>query len=325
MELHTLGVNGGYTQADVTQVARVLTGWTIDRPLIGGELHLQPQPPRARHEKSPWQKDQRRRREGRPRAAAHARHQPRHRPLHLRASWPSALSATIRRQALVDRMAKSYLSSGGDIPTVLKTLFHSPEFWSTSDIPRQGQDAARIRRLRRARRNADIENLRPLATTSARWACRSTARSAHRLRLESLHLGQHRRARRPHELCPRPRRQPPPRHHRRLDAAIAEPWPAPRTPHANARIRRSPPRADASFPAASAPQPAPPPCSSSQRRSRKPPATTSQACSPWRIRAFNASAQRQLGRRASAQFRCTSDEDQLLAGLLIGSPEFQRR
>ena len=36
MELHTVGVNGGYTQADVTQVARVLTGWTVDRPQQGG-------------------------------------------------------------------------------------------------------------------------------------------------------------------------------------------------------------------------------------------------------------------------------------------------
>lgn len=35
-------------------------------------------------------------------------------------------------QALVDRMAKTYLSSGGDIAAVLKTLFHSQEFWSTS-------------------------------------------------------------------------------------------------------------------------------------------------------------------------------------------------
>src|SRR6185312_12321716 len=29
MELHTLGVDGGYTQSDVTQAARVLTGWTV--------------------------------------------------------------------------------------------------------------------------------------------------------------------------------------------------------------------------------------------------------------------------------------------------------
>src|SRR5262249_18378556 len=35
MELHTLGVDGGYTQRDVTELARVLTGWSIDRR--GGE------------------------------------------------------------------------------------------------------------------------------------------------------------------------------------------------------------------------------------------------------------------------------------------------
>jgi uncharacterized protein (DUF1800 family) len=32
MELHTLGVDGGYTQADVTDLAKILTGWTIHRP-----------------------------------------------------------------------------------------------------------------------------------------------------------------------------------------------------------------------------------------------------------------------------------------------------
>ncbi len=31
LELHTLGVNGGYTQADVTELAKLLTGWTVDR------------------------------------------------------------------------------------------------------------------------------------------------------------------------------------------------------------------------------------------------------------------------------------------------------
>ena len=35
MELHTLGVNGGYTQADVTQVAKVFTGWTVSQPAAG--------------------------------------------------------------------------------------------------------------------------------------------------------------------------------------------------------------------------------------------------------------------------------------------------
>ena len=36
MELHTLGVDGGYTQQDVTEVARCFTGWTIREPQQGG-------------------------------------------------------------------------------------------------------------------------------------------------------------------------------------------------------------------------------------------------------------------------------------------------
>ena len=38
LELHTLGVDGGYTQADVTEVARCFTGWTIAQPQRGGEF-----------------------------------------------------------------------------------------------------------------------------------------------------------------------------------------------------------------------------------------------------------------------------------------------
>ena len=38
MELHTLGVDGGYTQKDVTEVARCFTGWTIRNPQQGGDF-----------------------------------------------------------------------------------------------------------------------------------------------------------------------------------------------------------------------------------------------------------------------------------------------
>jgi uncharacterized protein (DUF1800 family) len=38
MELHTLGVDGGYTQKDVQEVARAFTGWSIDRPQFSGEF-----------------------------------------------------------------------------------------------------------------------------------------------------------------------------------------------------------------------------------------------------------------------------------------------
>jgi uncharacterized protein (DUF1800 family) len=42
MELHTLGVDGGYTQKDVTEVARAFTGWTIANPRQGGGFIFEP-------------------------------------------------------------------------------------------------------------------------------------------------------------------------------------------------------------------------------------------------------------------------------------------
>jgi uncharacterized protein (DUF1800 family) len=42
MELHTLGVDGGYTQKDVQEVARAFTGWTIDAPQRNGEFLFRP-------------------------------------------------------------------------------------------------------------------------------------------------------------------------------------------------------------------------------------------------------------------------------------------
>jgi len=40
--LHTLSVNGGYSQRDVTEVAKVFTGWTIDKPYQGGAFKFEP-------------------------------------------------------------------------------------------------------------------------------------------------------------------------------------------------------------------------------------------------------------------------------------------
>ena len=42
LELHTLSVNGGYSQRDVTEVAKVFTGWTIDTPYQGGGFKFDP-------------------------------------------------------------------------------------------------------------------------------------------------------------------------------------------------------------------------------------------------------------------------------------------
>ena len=43
MELHTLGVDGGYTQTDVKEVARALTGWSLDTPQFGGSFVFRPE------------------------------------------------------------------------------------------------------------------------------------------------------------------------------------------------------------------------------------------------------------------------------------------
>ncbi|MFZ2020631.1 MAG: DUF1800 domain-containing protein [Terracidiphilus sp.] len=133
MELHTLGVNGGYTQADVTQVARILTGWTIDRPQQGGGFIFLPQ----RHE--PGTKvvmGQKFKEDGEMEGRE---------LLHFLATRPATAQFLSRKlairfvgddppQSLIDRMAKTYLSTDGDIAAVLTTLFHSPEFWAASDF-----------------------------------------------------------------------------------------------------------------------------------------------------------------------------------------------
>ncbi len=161
MELHTVGVNGGYTQADVTQVARVLTGWTVDRPQFGGGYIFAA----PRHE--PGKKivmgekfKENGEMEGR-------------QLLHFLATRPATAQFISRKlairfvgddppQALVDRMAKSYLSSGGDIPAVLRTLYHSPEFWAASDFRSKVKTPMEFVVSAARASNADIQNYQPL-------------------------------------------------------------------------------------------------------------------------------------------------------------------
>ena len=131
MELHTVSVNGGYTQADVIAAARILTGWTVDHPERGGGFVFNGN----RHE---------------PGTETVMGHQFKDHGeaqgeelLHFLATRPATarfLSEELAErfvsdhppQSLVDRMARTYLKTGGDISAVLTTMFHSPEFWSAS-------------------------------------------------------------------------------------------------------------------------------------------------------------------------------------------------
>ncbi|MGC2617235.1 MAG: DUF1800 domain-containing protein, partial [Terracidiphilus sp.] len=162
MELHTLGVNGGYTQADVTQVARILTGWTVERPERGGGFQFEPN----RHEPGTkvvmGQKFK-----------DHGEQEGRE-LLHMLATRPATAQFISRKlavrfvsddppQALVDRMAKTFLNTDGDIAAVMSTLFHSQEFWDSSVYRAKVKTPIEFVVSAARASNADIENMQPLA------------------------------------------------------------------------------------------------------------------------------------------------------------------
>ncbi len=132
MELHTVGVGGGYTQADVIALAKIMTGWTIDKPFLGGEAAYMPQ----RHEPGSvkWYGHTVRDTgydEGRDAllwlarqpATAH----------HISYELAQRFVADNPPPALVDAMAKTYLRTGGDIRQILWTMVNRPEFWAAKD------------------------------------------------------------------------------------------------------------------------------------------------------------------------------------------------
>jgi uncharacterized protein (DUF1800 family) len=129
MELHTLGVDGGYTQRDVTEVAKIFTGWGIDRPDQGGDFVFNPR----RHEPGPKEALGHRFGNGGESEGMEV--------LHLLATSPVTahhVSLQIAQRfvsdnppaALVDRMAATWVKTGGDIREVMRTMLESPEFWS---------------------------------------------------------------------------------------------------------------------------------------------------------------------------------------------------
>ena len=130
LELHTLGVDGGYTQKDVTEVARCFTGWTIRQPRRVAEFEFNPRM-HDNGEKTVLGV----------RIPAGGGRDDGFQVLHLLAHHPSTAHFISRKLAmrfvaddppetLVDRMAATFLKKDGDLRAVLKTMFDSPEFWS---------------------------------------------------------------------------------------------------------------------------------------------------------------------------------------------------
>jgi uncharacterized protein (DUF1800 family) len=135
MELHTLGVDGGYTQTDVRELARVLTGWTINpKDASGFRFATRLHDTGAKRvlgtsfgAGSPHTGEQ----EGVQAIRMLARHPATAKRIGLRlaqffvADHPSA--------ELVQRLAYSFMGTQGDIRAVLRTLLQSPEFWNSEN------------------------------------------------------------------------------------------------------------------------------------------------------------------------------------------------
>jgi len=130
LELHTLGVDGGYSQHDVVDVARCFTGWTIQAPRQGGGFRFE----RRLHD------------DGEKvvlghRIKAGGEQSDGEQVLDILAAHPSTArfiaTKLVRRfvsdappNALVDRAAERFRDTHGDIREVLRTILTSPEFFA---------------------------------------------------------------------------------------------------------------------------------------------------------------------------------------------------
>jgi uncharacterized protein (DUF1800 family) len=127
MELHTIGVEAGYTQQDVTELARVLTGWSATRD---GEFRFRP----MLHDRgaktvlgvklSGGGMD-----EGERMIRFLARHPATAKRIATKLC--TRLVSDVPPPALVDRVAKRFLATNGDLRATVKAVIASPEFWSS--------------------------------------------------------------------------------------------------------------------------------------------------------------------------------------------------
>ncbi len=130
LELHTLGVDGGYTQNDVIDVARCFTGWTVANPKKGSEFVYNDKV----HDKGPKVVLGETIRAGGGMSDGL-------RVLEILSHHPSTahfVSLQLAKRfvaddpppSLVNRMAATFLKDDGDLRAVVTTMISSPEFWS---------------------------------------------------------------------------------------------------------------------------------------------------------------------------------------------------
>ena len=129
MELHTLGVDGGYTQKDVTELARVFTGWSIGRPPASPEFVFRP---RMHDSGAKTVLGVRFAAGGGMEEGEKMIRFLSHQPAtahHIALQLCQRLVADEPPAALVDRVAKRFLATDGDLRETVKAIVDSPEFW----------------------------------------------------------------------------------------------------------------------------------------------------------------------------------------------------
>jgi len=134
LELHTVGVDGGFTQQDVIDVARIFTGWSIERPQQGGDFEFHG-----------WAHDT-----GEKQVLG-VRFQAGHgmdegiRLLKLLANQPATMHHVSRKlcqrfvnddppDGCVDDAVAAWKRSSGDMREVLRAIFHGPDFWAAEHV-----------------------------------------------------------------------------------------------------------------------------------------------------------------------------------------------
>jgi uncharacterized protein (DUF1800 family) len=169
MELHTLGADGGYSQEDVTALARMLTGWSFDPRFagtgsafrfvprlhdFGDKVWLGRAVPVKGQAEGEWALDV---------LAAHpsTAH-------HIAFKLAQYFVADDPPAALVDRLTQQFLTTDGDIRAVLSMLFASPEFRDPANYGSKFKTPYRfvVSAVRAAA--VDVKNVRPLLATMTR-------------------------------------------------------------------------------------------------------------------------------------------------------------
>jgi uncharacterized protein (DUF1800 family) len=136
LELHTLGVDGGYTQNDVTEFARALTGWSMPRhrqlsdgkPTSVFEYYEQAHEPGTRIVLGKRYAD-----DGENQARSILKDLSVHPATakHLATKLTRHFVSDTPPPAMVDRLSKTYLDHQGDMAVVYRALINSPEAWDT--------------------------------------------------------------------------------------------------------------------------------------------------------------------------------------------------